>query len=159
MHPTDKAARVAGVVYSSMVTTAPFSLIYVPNKLICTGGCHRDCGQHSCSRDAFSSFDLCRPYWARHFHLPGNRSLSVVEQRKQELGVVVGRFRPRFCRSRVSNALNNIAALILFRGGDFLTVFDTAQLNALGMLFVRLHSQGIFIDELFWGYGSFRLGC
>ena len=37
MHPTDKAARVAGAVYSSMVFTAPFSLIYVPNKLIVRG--------------------------------------------------------------------------------------------------------------------------
>ena len=31
MHPTDKAARVAGAVYLSMVVTAPFSLIYIPS--------------------------------------------------------------------------------------------------------------------------------
>jgi hypothetical protein len=37
MHPTDKSARVAGAVYLSMVLTAPFSLIYVPNKLIVRG--------------------------------------------------------------------------------------------------------------------------
>ena len=37
MHPTNKAARVAGAVYLSMVFTAPFSLIYVPNKLIVRG--------------------------------------------------------------------------------------------------------------------------
>ena len=47
--------------------------------------------------------------------------------------------------------LNNIAALILFRGSEFLAVFDKAQLNALGMLFIRLHSQGILINEIFWG--------
>jgi hypothetical protein len=32
MHPTDKAARVAGAVYLSMALTAPFSLIYIPSK-------------------------------------------------------------------------------------------------------------------------------
>ena len=53
------------------------------------------------------------------------------------------------------NTLNNIAGLILFRGGEFLSVFDTAQRNALGMLFIRLHSQGIFIDEIFWGVWLF----
>ncbi len=37
MHPTDKAARIAGAVYLSMVITAPFSLIYVPSKLIVRG--------------------------------------------------------------------------------------------------------------------------
>jgi Domain of unknown function (DUF4386) len=37
MHPTKKAARIAGAVYLSMVLTAPFSLIYVPSKLIVRG--------------------------------------------------------------------------------------------------------------------------
>ena len=37
MHPTNKAARVAGAVYLSLVLTAPFSLLYVPGKLIVRG--------------------------------------------------------------------------------------------------------------------------
>jgi hypothetical protein len=56
------------------------------------------------------------------------------------------------------NTLNNIAALLLFRGGEFLAVFDKAQRDALGMLFIRLHSQGIFIDEIFWGLWLFPFG-
>ena len=56
------------------------------------------------------------------------------------------------------DTLNNVAALILFRGADFLSVFDKAQLNALGYLFVRLHSQGIFMNELFWGLWLFPFG-
>jgi hypothetical protein len=56
------------------------------------------------------------------------------------------------------DTLNNIAALILFRGADFLSVFDKPQLNALGYLFIRLHSQGIFMNELFWGLWLFPFG-
>src|SRR5437763_12238273 len=56
------------------------------------------------------------------------------------------------------NTLNNIAALLLFRGGDFLAIFDKPQRDALGMLFVRLHSQGILIDEIFWGLWLFPFG-
>ena len=37
MHPTKKAARIAGAIYLTMVFTAPFSLIYVPSKLIVRG--------------------------------------------------------------------------------------------------------------------------
>ena len=37
MHPTAKAARIAGTIYLSMVFTAPFCLIYVPSKLIVRG--------------------------------------------------------------------------------------------------------------------------
>ena len=37
-------------------------------------------------------------------------------------------------------------------------MLDKAQRNALGMLFLRLHSQGIFIDEIFWGVWLFPFG-
>jgi len=56
------------------------------------------------------------------------------------------------------NELNNLGALILFRGGEFLAVLDKAQLDALGMLFVRLHGQGNIIAEIFWGLWLFPFG-
>jgi len=60
------------------------------------------------------------------------------------------------------NEVNNIAALTLFRGGDFLAVFDKGQLDALAMLFLRLHGQGLVIDQIFWGaaplYGLGEIG-
>ena len=45
MHPTDKAARVAGAIYLSMIFTAPFSLIYVPNTLIVRGAAAATAGK------------------------------------------------------------------------------------------------------------------
>jgi hypothetical protein len=54
--------------------------------------------------------------------------------------------------------LNNLGARILFRGGEFLSVFDKAQLDALGMFFIRLHGQGIVIAELLWGLWLFPFG-
>jgi Domain of unknown function (DUF4386) len=56
------------------------------------------------------------------------------------------------------DTLNNIAAGLLFRGADFLSVIDKTQRDALGMLFVRLHSKGTFINELFWGLWLFPFG-
>src|SRR5216117_4500415 len=56
------------------------------------------------------------------------------------------------------NTLNDIAALTLFRGADFLAVLDKTQRDALGMLFIRLHSQGISLDEIFWGLWLFPFG-
>ena len=34
MHPTVKAARTVGFVYLAMILVAPFSMLYVPGKLI-----------------------------------------------------------------------------------------------------------------------------
>jgi hypothetical protein len=56
------------------------------------------------------------------------------------------------------NVLNNIAALTLFRGADFLAVLDKPQREALGMLFLRLHGQGTVINEIFWGLWLFPFG-
>jgi len=49
------------------------------------------------------------------------------------------------------NVLNEVAALTLFRGADFLSVFDKPQRDALAMLFLWLHGSGIGASELLWG--------
>ena len=54
--------------------------------------------------------------------------------------------------------LNDIAALVLVSGADFLSVFDNRQLDALAYLFVRLHSQGIIVASIFWGLWLFPFG-
>ena len=56
------------------------------------------------------------------------------------------------------NVLNEIIALILVRGGDFLSVFEKPQLDALAYLFLRLHGQGITVASIFWGLWLFPFG-
>jgi hypothetical protein len=55
------------------------------------------------------------------------------------------------------NELNSIAALVLVRGADFLSIFDKPQRDALAMLFLRLHGQGFVVAEIFWGLWLFPL--
>jgi hypothetical protein len=54
--------------------------------------------------------------------------------------------------------LNDAAALPLVRGADFLSVFEQPQLNALAMLFLRLHHGGVVANETFGDYGSCPFG-
>jgi hypothetical protein len=56
------------------------------------------------------------------------------------------------------NVLNSIAALTLFRGIDYLAVLDKTQRDALGMLFLGLHRQGIGVVGIFWGLWLFPFG-
>jgi hypothetical protein len=158
MHPTDKAARIAGAVYLSMVLTAPFSLIYVPNKLIVRGDATATASNILAHETLFrlSIFgDLVGHVIFICLGIALYRLLSNVNRTWALLmvGFVLVSAAVGFL-----NTLNNIAALILFHGGEFLSVFEPAQRNALGMLFIRLHSQGIFIDEIFWGVWLFPFG-
>jgi len=43
-------------------------------------------------------------------------------------------------------------------GAKFLTVFGKPQLDALAMLFVRLHGQGLQVAAIFWGLWLFPFG-
>jgi hypothetical protein len=56
------------------------------------------------------------------------------------------------------NELNSIAAVVLVRGADFLSVLEKPQREALVMLFIKLHGQGFVVAEMFWGLWLFPLG-
>ena len=56
------------------------------------------------------------------------------------------------------NEVNSVAALILVRGADFLSIFEKPQRDALAMLFLNLHHYGLVVAEMFWGLWLFPLG-
>src|SRR5438309_1508437 len=56
------------------------------------------------------------------------------------------------------NELNSVAALVLVRGADFLSIFEKPQRDALAMLFLNLHGHGFGVCEIFWGLWLFPLG-
>jgi len=151
MHPTVKAARIAGAIYLLLVVTAPFSLMYVPSKLIVRGNAtatasnilaHEMLFRFSIVADLISTvIFIC-------LGIALYRLLRGVNQTQAWLMVAFV-----LVSSAVGfmNVLNNIAALILFRGGDFLAVFQRPELESMGLLFLRLHDHGIMMDEIFWG--------
>ena len=158
MHPTVKAARIAGAVYLSLVLTAPFTLLDVPGKLIVRGNAaatadnilaHETMFRLSIIGDLFTHvIFICLGIALYRLLSSVNKTWALMMFAFVLVSAAVG----------FLGTLNNVAALILFRGADFLAVFDKAQLNALGYLFIRLHGEGIFMNELFWGLWLFPFG-
>jgi hypothetical protein len=158
MHPTVKAARIAGAVYLSMVLTAPFSLIYVPSKLIVHGNAtatsdnilaHETMFRLSIFGDLIGHvIFICLAVALYRLLSSVNKTWAMLMVSFVLVSAAVG----------FLNTLNNIAAVILFRGGEFLAVLDKPQRDALAYFFLRLHSQGEFIDEIFWGVWLFPFG-
>ena len=158
MHPTDKAARIAGALYLALAITAPFHLIYIPRALIVTGNATATANNILAHETLFRLgivAGLLDPVTFIFVVMALYRLLSGVNKAYASLmailalvSVAVG----------FVNVLNHIAALTLFRGGDFLAVIDKNQLDALAMLFLRLHSQGNIINEIFWGLWLFPFG-
>jgi hypothetical protein len=158
MHPTVKAARVAGAIYLSLVLVGPFTLMYVPDKLIVRGDAAATAGNILAHEMLFRSgivADLLGTVMFICLGIALYRLLRGVNQTQAWLMVA---FVLVSAAIAFVNAFNNLAALILFRGADFLTAFDPAQRNALGMLFIRLHGQGTSVNEIFWGLWLWPFG-
>src|SRR5215475_144731 len=158
MHPTVKVARIAGAIYLSMVVTGPFSLIYIPGKLIVRGNATAT-ASNILAHDTMFRFGIVAGLFGQVlficlavalYRLLGDVSKTWA---RMMFGLVVVAAAVGFVIE-----LNNLGALILFRGGEFLSVFDKTQLDALGMLFIRLHGQGIMMAEIFWGLWLFPFG-
>jgi hypothetical protein len=151
MHPTDKAARVAGALYLSLVFTGPFSLIYVPGKLIVRGNATATASNILAHETLFRLGIVADLIGVVIFIFVGMAlyrlfsGVSTTHASHMVALVLVS------AAVAFMNVLNHIAALILFRGADFLAVFDKPQRDALAMLFLRLYGQGIVINEIFWG--------
>lgn len=158
MHPTRKAARIAGLIYLSMVFTGPITLIYIPTKLIVGGNAAATAGNILAHENLFRFGilgDLATQVVFICLAIALHRLLSGVN--KTWALLMVG-FVLVSAAIGFVNSLNDIAALNLFRGADFLSTIDKAQRDVLAMLFVRLHSQGYFINEIFWGLWLFPFG-
>ncbi len=151
MHPTNNTARVAGLLYLLMGLPAAFSLMYVPQTLIVPGNAtatannilaHETLFRFGIVSGLISGIAFIFLVWALY------RLLNGVSKTHASLMVtlVVVSVAIEFL-----NEVNNLAALTLFRGANFLAVFDKPQRDALGMLFLRLNSQGNFVNEIFWG--------
>jgi hypothetical protein len=151
MHPTKKAARIAGAIYLSLAVTAPFSLIYIPSRLIVRGDAtataskilaHETLFRLGIIADLITAVIFILLVMALYRLLSGvNKTHASLMVALVLVSVAVG----------FMNVLNNIAALTLFRGADFLAVFDKPQRDAMAMLFLGLDRQGLTIDEIFWG--------
>ena len=158
MHPTDKAARVAGALYLSLVVTAPLSLIYIPRTLIVTGNATAT-AKHILAHEVLFRLgivaDLISTVIFIFLVMALYRLLSGVNKTHASLMVILALVSVAI---GFMNVLNNIAALTLFRGSDFLAVFEKPQLDALAMLFLHLHGQGNVINGIFWGLWLFPFG-
>ena len=158
MHPTNKAARVAGAVYLSLVLTAPFSLLYVPGKLIVRGNAAATASNILTHEMLFRLCIVSELLSSVIFICLGlalYRLLSGVN--KTWAGAMVALVLVSAAVGFL-NVLNYVAALTLIHGTEFLGAFETPQRYALGMLFLRLHGQGEMMNEIFWGLWLFPFG-
>jgi hypothetical protein len=150
--------RWAGLLYVLVSMAGVFALVYVPSKLIVYGNATATASNMAASETLFrfgiaaqlisqilfmgvalALFDLLKTVNYRHAAL----MLALIV-----IPVPIA----------LLNELNAVAALILVRGGGFLSIFEKPQRDALAMLLINVHGYGLELAAIFWGLWLFPLG-
>ena len=157
MDSTKKTARIAGLLYLVNAVTGFFGIIYVPSRLIVSGNASATANNILASERLFRlgivselicAVEFIFLLWVLY------RLLVAVSKTHASLMVMWGlAFVPIMC----VNVLNEIAALTLLRGADFMSVLGQSEREHLAMLFLELHRYGYIVGWIF-GPWLFFLG-
>jgi len=151
MEPTNNTARIAGALYLSMALFAPFSLMYVPSRIVVSGNATATAHNLLASEQLFRIGAVADVIANILFMLTVvvlYRLLNRVDRMQAALMVLLAVISIPVA---FFNIANELAALTLAKGGSYLAVFNQQQLDALAMLFLSLRVRGNAVAEMFWG--------
>jgi hypothetical protein len=144
--------RVAGFWYLLLTLVGPLRLIYIPSKLFVSGNASATADNIAAHEWLFRFgmvSDLIGAVILIFLVLAFHRLFKAVDQNLSVLVVILGGVMPALLY--FVNVVSDAGALMLVRGGDFLSAFDKPQRDALVMLFLRLHDQQNTAAEILWG--------
>ncbi len=157
MSSTKNPGRFAGLLYVGLSIIAFFAMAYVPSKVIVHGNATATASNIAANETLFRL--------GIAGELIGMAGFIFVALALYDLLKGVNRLHASLMVTLIVvsipiaflNELNSIAALVLVRGADFLSVFEKPQRDALAMLFLNLHGHGFVVSEIFWGLWLFPL--
>jgi hypothetical protein len=151
-------ARLAGLFYLITVVTGIFAEVVVRGQVIVPGDAA------ATARNILAMQNLYRMGFAADligsaaylvvtlllYELlkPVSRRLSLLAAFFSIVGIAIGGIA----------SLGHLAPLFLLNGAAYLTVFSTAQLQALALLSLKLHAQGYLVALVFFGFYEVLLG-
>ena len=158
MNSTKKQARIAGLLYLLASIAGFFCLAYVPGKLIVSGDATAT-ANHIRASETLLRFGIASELIAFIIFIFVVLALyRLFKAVSEKHAVAMATLLLVSIPISLLNVLNEIAALILVSGADFLSAFENGQLDALAYLFLRLHGQGFVVAEIFWGLWLFPFG-
>lgn len=158
MNSLKKQSRIAAALYFLNALPAPFALLYVPSVLIVRGDAA------ATANNVRDSEALLRIGMAGELFSSTVVIFAVLAFYSLFKAVSGKHARAMLVLMLISvpisylNVLNDLAALTFARGPEFLSIFDQAQRDALVLFFLRLHSQGFVLAQIFWGLWLFPFG-
>jgi hypothetical protein len=151
-------ARLAGALYLIANLVAPFTLLYLPSRFVVRGDPAATAGNILASEGLFRfgivgnlftfAANILLALALYHLLKVANKNMAALMVIFSLLGIPIA----------MLNELTQFAVLRLLSGAEYLSVFTPAQLQALALLLLGVHSQGLNIAQLFWGLWLLPMG-
>ena len=158
MHPTKRAARVAGFLYLLVVLAGPFVLLYVPGKLFVSGDATATASNILAHESLFRAYIVVGLVSELLFISVVLALYRLLEGVGTQLARVMVILILLDAPLAFLSTANEVATLTFLRGADFLAVFDKPQRDALALLLINFDRKGLLVSEVFWGLWLLPLG-
>lgn len=153
-----KSARTAGWLYLLVALSGVFNLIYVPSTLIVSGDATATVANILSSELLFRTGILSGLVSSVIFVFLVLSLYRLLKDISHKQAILMVTLVVISVATAFANTFNQIAVLIVLSGADFLSVFEKPQLDAVAYAFLRLHSDGLQIVQIFWGLWLFPFG-
>jgi hypothetical protein len=151
-------ARLAGLLYLLVIPLGIFGALAVPSMLIVPGDAAATARNLIASESLFRLgivSDLLASVVLIVVVLVLYQLLMPVNQ---SMAMLMVAFLLAAAPIAMLNKLNQLAALQVLNGADYLKVFSAEQLQSLALFFLRLHNRGSDIAYILWGLWLLPLG-
>jgi hypothetical protein len=158
VNQTKSQARRAGLLYFLAAVPAPIGLVYVPNKLIALNDPTATANNIRVSESLLRLGIGCELWQATMFIFAVLALYRLFKPVNEAYARAMMIFILISIPIYLLSVVNEIAALMVVSGANFLSVFDPGQLNALSYIFMRLHSRTILVAEIVGSPWFFAFG-
>ncbi len=159
MNFTRNPGRFAGLLYVLMSILGFFAMAYVPNKLIVSGNASATANNILASEMLFRLGIAAQLLGMAGFIFVALALYDLLNEVNRRHAVVMVLLIVISVPIAFLNEVNSIAALMLVRGAGFLSIIERPQREAVAMLFLKLHGQGLVVAGMFWGLWLFPLAA
>jgi hypothetical protein len=141
MNQTKRQARLAGLLYFLASVPAPFGLIYVPNKLIVLNDATATANHIRASESLLRLGIGCELLSSIMFIFVVVALYRLFKAVNETHALLMMILILVSIPISLLSVVNEIVALVVVSGANFLSAFDTGQLDALAYILMRLHSR------------------
>ena len=149
MSQVKKNARVAGLLYTLMVLTGPFVVIYVPGRLFVPGNPAETAANIFANQSLFRAFILVGLFSEMCFIATVLALYRLLKDKGRELATVMVILVLVEAPMAFRGVTNQVATLSFVQSPELLAVFDQAQRNVLATFMITIEGQGSPVSQLF----------